>query len=189
MQTTKTQISLLIRAVWSASVIPCLDSIIPLVSICKILSWLVSSAEQASLSLPWLQTLKTDFLVMWLILSTQYKNLRVGIVISASYSCYQLLRQLDHLLSSTWKNKFENTEIAVKLTGQLKRASLHQFKVRFENPVGGGGGGGPGGGPWNIQKAFEPSHEKRGHSIVRFPSNAHAQPLNRARVLALWSFL
>ena len=63
MRTTKAQIS------HSAFVIRCLDSIIPLVSISKISSLqLVSVAEQAGLSLTWLKTLKTGFLVVWLIL-------------------------------------------------------------------------------------------------------------------------
>ena len=52
----------------SAFVVRCLDSIIPLLAIPKILRpWLVSIAEQASLSLTRSQTLKTGFLVTWLI--------------------------------------------------------------------------------------------------------------------------
>ena len=60
-QTTKVQIS--------AFVVHCLDSIIPLVSISQIPSlYLASVAAQASLRLPWLQTLKTGFLMTSLIL-------------------------------------------------------------------------------------------------------------------------
>ena len=47
----------------STFVFRCLDSIIPLVSISEISSlYLASVAAQAGLSLPWSQTLKTDFL-------------------------------------------------------------------------------------------------------------------------------
>ena len=54
------QISLRIRAL----VVRCLDSIIPLVSVCEISRLrLVSVAEQASLSLTWSETPKTGFLV------------------------------------------------------------------------------------------------------------------------------
>ena len=52
----------------SAFVIHCLDSIISVVSICKISSLLlISVAEQASLSLTWSEIPKTHFRVMWLI--------------------------------------------------------------------------------------------------------------------------
>ena len=52
------------RSLISAFVVHCRDSIIPLISIPEILSlYLASIAEQASLSLPWSQTLKTRFLV------------------------------------------------------------------------------------------------------------------------------
>ena len=52
----------------STFVIRCLDSIIPLVSIYKILSLqLVSVAQQAGLSHTWLKILKTGFLVTRLI--------------------------------------------------------------------------------------------------------------------------
>ena len=58
MQTTKAQISLPIR------VVPCLDSIIPLVFISKISSlYLTSVAAHAGLCPTWLQTPKTGFLV------------------------------------------------------------------------------------------------------------------------------
>ena len=60
-----------------------LDSIMPLVPISEISSlWLASVAAQAGLSLPWLQTLKTGFLVTWLIWHKQ--------VLSWPASCYQL---------------------------------------------------------------------------------------------------
>ena len=50
----------------SVFVVHCLDSIIPLVSIPKISSlYLASVAAQADFSLTWLQTPKTDFLMMW----------------------------------------------------------------------------------------------------------------------------
>ena len=66
MQPTKAQISLYIRAVWSATVfIRFLDSIIPVVSTSKISSlYLASMAAQAGLSLTRSQTLNTGFLVM-----------------------------------------------------------------------------------------------------------------------------
>ena len=49
-------------------VVRCLDSMMPLVSIPEISSlYLGSVAAQASLSLPWSQTPKTDFLVTRLI--------------------------------------------------------------------------------------------------------------------------
>ena len=49
----------------SAFVVHCLDSMIPLVSISEISSLCQASvAAQAGSSLPWLQTPKTDFLVM-----------------------------------------------------------------------------------------------------------------------------
>ena len=52
------------RSLISAFVARCLDSIIPLVSISEISSlYLASVAEQAGLSLTWLQTPKTGFLV------------------------------------------------------------------------------------------------------------------------------
>ena len=51
----------------SAFVIRCLDSIIPPVSISEISILCIGSvAAQASLSLSWLQTLKTGFLMTWL---------------------------------------------------------------------------------------------------------------------------
>ena len=51
----------------SAFVIHCLDSTISVVSVCKISNlYLVSIAEQASLSITWSQTPKTGFLVTWL---------------------------------------------------------------------------------------------------------------------------
>ena len=53
----------------SAFVVHCLDSIIPVLAKSKISRlWLVSVAELAGLSLTWLQTPKTGFLVRWLIL-------------------------------------------------------------------------------------------------------------------------
>ena len=65
-QTTKAQISMRIRAVWS----------VPLFAVWKVLyiaeisrPYLASVAEQASLSLNWLQTLKRGFLMTWLIYS------------------------------------------------------------------------------------------------------------------------
>ena len=69
MQTTKAQISLSIRTVWSASLfVHCMDSIIPLVSISEISSlYLASLAAQAGLCLTWSQTPKTVFLVTRLI--------------------------------------------------------------------------------------------------------------------------
>ena len=56
------------RSLISTFVIRCLDSLIPLVvSKSEISSlWLVSVTEQAGLSLTWLQTPKTGFLVTWL---------------------------------------------------------------------------------------------------------------------------
>ena len=52
----------------SAFVVRCLDSILPLVSISEMSSLcLVSVTAQAGLSTPWSETLKTGFLVMWLI--------------------------------------------------------------------------------------------------------------------------
>ena len=60
---TKAQISLHIRSLISAFVIRCLDSIISVVSICKISSLhFVSIAEQTGLSLTWSKPLKTGFL-------------------------------------------------------------------------------------------------------------------------------
>ena len=48
----------------STFVVHCLDSIIPLVSVCEISSlYLASMAAKAGLSLPWSQTPKTGFLV------------------------------------------------------------------------------------------------------------------------------
>ena len=50
----------------SAFVVRCLDSMMPLVSIFKVLSlYLASVAAQASLSLLWSQTPKTGFLMTW----------------------------------------------------------------------------------------------------------------------------
>ena len=64
-RTTKTQINLHIRSV---SVIRCLHSIMPLVSISEISSlYLATVAAEAGLSLPWSQTSKTGFLVTRLI--------------------------------------------------------------------------------------------------------------------------
>ena len=65
MRTTKAQISL--HGLISDFVVHCLDSSIPLVSISEISSlYLASVAEQAGLSLPWSQTSKSDFIVIWL---------------------------------------------------------------------------------------------------------------------------
>ena len=56
------------RNLISPFVVCCLDSIIPILAKSKISRlWLVSVAEQASLSLTWSQTPKTGFLMMWLI--------------------------------------------------------------------------------------------------------------------------
>ena len=56
------------RSLISAFVVHCLDSITPLVSISEISSlYLASVAAQAGLSLPWLQTPTTSFLVTRLI--------------------------------------------------------------------------------------------------------------------------
>ena len=55
------------RSLIGAFVVRCLDSIIPLVFITAISNlYLASAAVQAGLSLPWSQTPKTGFLVMWL---------------------------------------------------------------------------------------------------------------------------
>ena len=52
----------------STFVVRCLNSIIPLVSISQISSlYLAFVAAQASLSLTWLETPRTGFLVAWLI--------------------------------------------------------------------------------------------------------------------------
>ena len=60
----------------STFVVHCLDSIIPLVSISEISSlYLASGAAQAGLSLPWSQTPKTGFLMMWLILQRDVKKM------------------------------------------------------------------------------------------------------------------
>ena len=65
MRTTKAHA----RSLISTFVVHCLDSIIPLVSISEISSlYLASVAAQASLSLPWSQTLKTSFHVTRLII-------------------------------------------------------------------------------------------------------------------------
>ena len=59
------------RSPISAFVIRCLDNIILLVSVSGISSlYLASVAEQASSSLPWSQTSKTDFRMTWLIYSS-----------------------------------------------------------------------------------------------------------------------
>ena len=64
MRTAKVQISLQMRSLISTFFVRYLDSIIPLVSISKISSfYLASVAVQAGLSLIWLQTPKTGFLV------------------------------------------------------------------------------------------------------------------------------
>ena len=56
------------RSLISTFIVRCLDSIISLLDIAEISSlYQVSEAEQASLSLNWLQTPKTGFLVTWLI--------------------------------------------------------------------------------------------------------------------------
>ena len=56
----------------SAFVVRCLDSIIPLVSISKISSlYLASAAEQAGLSITVSETMKTGFLMTWLISKLQ----------------------------------------------------------------------------------------------------------------------
>ena len=57
-----------LRSLISTFVVHCLDSIIPLVSLSEISSlYLTSVAEQAGLSLTWLEILKTGFPVTWLI--------------------------------------------------------------------------------------------------------------------------
>ena len=56
------------RNLISDFVVHCLDSIIPLLAMAEFSRpYLVSSDEQASLSLNYWQTLKTGFLVTWLI--------------------------------------------------------------------------------------------------------------------------
>ena len=60
------------RSLISTFIVRCLDSIIPLISISEISSlYLASVAGQAGLSLTWLQTPKTGFLMRRLILYTQ----------------------------------------------------------------------------------------------------------------------
>ena len=55
------------RSLFSAFIVRCLDSIIPLVSLSEISSlYLAPVAEQAGLSLPRRKLPKTAFLVMWL---------------------------------------------------------------------------------------------------------------------------
>ena len=55
------------RSLISAFVFRCVDNIIPLLAIAEMSrTQLVSSAEQAGLSLNWSQTPETDFLMMWL---------------------------------------------------------------------------------------------------------------------------
>ena len=62
MRTTKAQISLRIRAVISAFVVRCLNSVMPLVTVIKIsILKLASIAEQASLSLTWSETPEDTF--------------------------------------------------------------------------------------------------------------------------------
>ena len=90
MRTTKAQISLRIRAVISAFIIRCLDSIIPLVSISEISSlYLASVTAQAGLCLPWSQTPKTGFLMTGLNYSPVLLGSVVnpGIVISDNEYC------------------------------------------------------------------------------------------------------
>ena len=62
MRTTKAQLSAHSRSLISAFVVHCLDSIIPLIAIVKISRpYLASLAEQAGLSLTWLQTRRQVF--------------------------------------------------------------------------------------------------------------------------------
>ena len=57
-----------LRSLISTFVVRCLGSIIPILAKSKILRlYLASVDEQAGLSITWSQTLKTGFLVMWLI--------------------------------------------------------------------------------------------------------------------------
>ena len=57
----------------SVFVVRCLDNIIPLLAIAEISRHkLVSVAEQAGLSLNWSQTLKTGFLVTWIVYGPPY---------------------------------------------------------------------------------------------------------------------
>ena len=73
MRTTKTQICLRIRTVWSLF-IRCLDSIMPLISVYEISSLLLASVtEQAGFSLTWSEIPKTVFIV------TNYEPSRIGI--------------------------------------------------------------------------------------------------------------
>ena len=63
MQTSKAQISLCIRAVWSAPlIVRCLENIIPLDSVAEISrTWLASMAEQAGLCLAGSETPEDTF--------------------------------------------------------------------------------------------------------------------------------
>ena len=62
MRTTKAQISLRIRAVWSAPFVRCLDSVMSLVSVTKISSLMLAYvAEQAGSSLTLSETPKDTF--------------------------------------------------------------------------------------------------------------------------------
>ena len=65
-------------SLFSTSVVHCLDSVIPPVSISKISNlYLASVAMQAGLSLPWSQTPKTGFLVTWLIIKEMSRKSRL----------------------------------------------------------------------------------------------------------------
>ena len=119
MRTTKAQISLRIRAVWSAPLL-FICSIIPLVSISELSSlYLASVAEPAVLSLPWSQTPKTGFLATrltfvcchWthitvlIIVSNKQKNVRTGGVWKCAFatpSLGKLFKTIPFALF-TWK--------------------------------------------------------------------------------------
>ena len=89
------------RSLISTFVVCCLDSIIPLVSVSRILSlFLAAEAEQPVLSLTWSQTPKTGFLVTRLVcimnqpivISDRYANLHETIFFCSN----QLLRVADN---------------------------------------------------------------------------------------------
>ena len=118
MQTTKAQISLHICAVISTFVVPCLDSIIPLVSISEISSlYLVSMATEAGMILPGQKPRRKVF--PW------------RVILWDTHCCFEhccllaiALRWRGHLfpLQNRWASSWENVSSGVYDRGRPKPA-------------------------------------------------------------------
>ena len=117
----------------------CLDSIIPLVSLSEISSlYLASVAAQAGLSLPWSQSMKTDFLVTKFILpkipngkgATQTLRTAPGIIQRKRKSQRATLFQCYHTILNKVNNKTKKTRTLMNNKNQNKPSNKNKPKQR-----------------------------------------------------------